>query len=374
MQRNPQALSYDARSLLSRPANMRNDVPTPGLLSVVVPAHNEAAGIEHATAVIAKALAPCGMAYEIIVVDDGSRDGTFDRVHALARDDPRIKGLRFTRNFGKEAALLAGLRAAGGDAVVTIDSDLQHPPELIPTLVGAWREGAMVVDAVKRSRDNDGALTRLRASVFNRVLSKLSGINLEHSSDFKLLDRRVVDAITHDLPERQRFYRGLADWVGFRHATVPFDVAPRAEGQGKWTLLKLADLATTAIVSFTSAPLRIVTLMGLLTLVFGFAVGTEAFVGWLRGRAISGFTTTITTLLIIGSFIMISLGIIGEYIAKIYDEIKARPTYLVERVAGLGEEVVVRIAGPHHGRHAPATEPATAETAVGDARRIDVEP
>jgi len=308
------------------------------LLSVVVPAHNEAAGIAHAVDVILNSLAVCGMDLEIIVVDDGSRDATFDRVKDLTRKDARVKGLRLTRNFGKEAALLAGLKAASGDAVVTIDSDLQHPPQLVPTMVEEWRKGAMVVDAVKRSRESDGIFTRMRAGVFNSMLSRLGGINLQDASDFKLLDRRVVDAIARELPERQRFYRGLVDWVGFRHASIPFDVEARAEGQGKWTLWKLMDLATTAIVSFTSAPLRIVTILGVVTLVFGFAVGTEALFGWARGRAISGFTTTIATLLIIGSFIMISLGIIGEYIAKIYDEIKARPTYLVESAVGFENE------------------------------------
>lgn len=318
------------------------DAHPPKLLSVVVPAHNEAPGIAHAIDVMLQALAPCGMNLELIVVDDGSRDETFDRVKDLSQTDARIKGLRFTRNFGKEAALLAGLRAAGGDAVVTIDSDLQHPPALIPQMIDAWRNGAMVVDAVKRSRDQDGAFARVRAGLFNSFLSWLGGINLENSSDFKLLDRIVVDAITRGLPEKQRFYRGLADWVGYPHASIPFDVAPRAEGQGKWTLWKLMDLATTAIVSFTSAPLRIVTILGFFTLVFGFAVAAEALVGWFQGRAVSGFTTTIITLLIVGSFIMISLGIIGEYIAKIYDEIKARPSYLVESMVGIEEDESVR--------------------------------
>lgn len=327
---------------------------SPQLLSVVVPAHNEAVGIRNAVGVIAAALAPCAMEFEIVVVDDGSRDDTFERVRELSRDDHRIRGVRFSRNFGKEAALLAGLRAARGDAVVTIDSDLQHPPQLIPTMVDAWRAGAMIVDAVKRSRDNDGAIARARAAAFNSLLSRLSGINLQDASDFKLLDRRVVDTITHQLPERQRFYRGLSHWVGFRHVSVPFDVAPRADGSGKWTLWRLADLATTAIVSFTSAPLRIVTIMGMFTLLFGFVVGTEAFVGWLRGRAVSGFTTTITTLLIIGSLIMISLGIIGEYIAKIYDEIKARPTYVVESATGVDDEELLRVREPVRGEPMPA--------------------
>jgi hypothetical protein len=191
---------------------------------------------------------------------------------------------------------------------------------------------------VKRSRATDGALTRLRAHVFNTALSRLGGINMENSSDFKLLDRVAVDAITRALPERQRFYRGLSDWVGYPHASVLFDVEERAQGQGKWSLWGLLGLATTAIVTFTSAPLRIVTGLGVVTLIFGCVIAVEALVGWFQGRSVSGFSTTIFTLLIIGSFIMISLGIIGEYIAKIYDEIKRRPSYLIERTVGISDK------------------------------------
>ena len=305
------------------------------LISVVIPAHNESAGIAHATEVIGGILDTCTARWEIVVVDDGSRDDTFGRLREIAARDPRIKALRFSRNFGKEAALLAGLRAATGDAVITIDADLQHPPALIPRMLEEWRKGFLVVDAVKRSRDTDGWLTRLRAQIFNTVLSRLGGIKLDNSSDFKLLDRVVVDTIARGLPERQRFYRGLSDWVGFRHTKIHFDVESRAAGEGKWTLWKLVELALTATIAFTSAPLRIVTFLGMFTLVFGFAVAAEALWGWTHGRAVSGFTTTIVTLLIIGSAIMISLGIIGEYIAKIYDEIKARPAYLIEATEGL---------------------------------------
>jgi hypothetical protein len=214
-------------------------------------------------------------------------------------------------------------------------------------MIEEWRQGAMVVDAVKRRRENDGILTRLRAGLFNSLLSRLGGINMENSSDFKLLDRLVVDAIARELPERQRFYRGLADWVGYRHASIPFDVEARAEGQGKWSVWKLMQLATTAIVSFTSAPLQIVTVLGILTLLLGVVVGADALIAWFQGRAVSGFATTIITLLVVGSFIMISLGIMGEYLAKIYDEIKARPTYLVESAVGFdGDNNLRHAAGP----------------------------
>jgi polyisoprenyl-phosphate glycosyltransferase len=307
-----------------------------GLVSVVIPAHNEASGIARAIEVIGGILDSCTKRWEIVIVDDGSRDDTFGRVRQIADRDPRVKALRFSRNFGKEAALLAGLRSARGDVVITIDADLQHPPAMIPVMLEQWRKGAMVVDAVKRNRDTDGPLARWRAQLFNALLSRLGGIPLDNASDYKLLDRVVVDTIARGLPERQRFYRGLSAWVGYRHVQVLFDVEARATGEGKWTLWKLVELALTATISFTSAPLRIVTFLGMATLAFGFAVALEALWGWFHGNAVSGFTTTIVTLLIIGSAIMISLGIIGEYIAKIYDEIKARPAYLVESSAGFG--------------------------------------
>ncbi len=314
------------------------DTRSENLLSIVIPAHNESAGIENALAVVNNVVASCRTQWEIIVVDDGSQDGTFDTLRQLAQTDTRLKGIRLSRNFGKESALLAGLKAAKGDAVITIDADLQHPPQLIPVMVDEWTKGAKVVDAVKRSRENDGLFIRTRARIFNRVLSKLGGINVQNSSDFKLLDRKVVSTIVNELPERQRFYRGLSDWVGYPHVSIPFDVEGRVDGDGKWTLWRLIELATTATVSFTSAPLRIVTVLGFVTLIFGFFVATDALVGWFQGRAVTGFATIIITLLILGSFIMISLGIVGEYIAKIYEEIKRRPPYLVEEKIRIDED------------------------------------
>ena len=211
------------------------DTDQPKLLSVVVPAHNEARGIAHAVDVIVRRPGflrdwhwRSSSSTTAAATTPSSASGT------CRTGTPAIKGLRFTRNFGKEAALLAGLRVASGDAVVTIDSDLQHPPALIPAMIDAVAQRrAWSSTPSSAAATRDGPLTRLRAELFNSLLSRLGGINLENASDFKLLDRIVVDAIAQGLPERQRFYRGLADWVGYRHASVPFDVEARAEGQGQ---------------------------------------------------------------------------------------------------------------------------------------------
>jgi glycosyltransferase involved in cell wall biosynthesis len=303
-------------------------------LSIVVPAHNEGEGLRTTLDTIAAAASKCTDSWEIIAVDDGSEDATWQKIGGAVRSSPRMRGIRFSRNFGKEAALLAGLRAARGQAVVTMDADLQHPPDLLPEIYGRWKEGAKVVHAVKRNRATESKMIIWRAKVFNALLTRLGGIDLGNASDFKLIDRVVVDVLTKSMSEKKRFYRGLTSWVGFPSVKVEFDVPHRASGHGNWTLRQLLDLSVTALVSFTSAPLRIVTFLGGVTLVFGFIVVTDALISWFRGIAVSGFVTLIGTLLVIGSMIMISLGVIGEYIAKIYDEIKARPAYLIESQSG----------------------------------------
>jgi len=324
-------------------------------LSIVVPAHNEGEGIAATLQEIERVVAGCDVAHEIIVVDDGSRDGTYERVRAIATAGLPVKAIRFSRNFGKESALLAGLKAAAGQVVVTMDADLQHPPSLVPIMLERWRAGAKVVHAVKRERTHDAAVTRWRAALFNGLLTRLGGIDVRNASDFKLLDRVAVDAIVVRLPERRRFYRGLADWVGFEQAAVPFDVGVRDAGEGKWSLRALFDLATTAVVSFTAAPLRIVTVLGLLTLGFALLVAADTVRSRLAGSAVSGFATLEITLLLLGSFIMISLGIVGEYIAKIYDEIKARPHFIVADTSGFEGSVPPAGVQPGHDAH-PAPE------------------
>ena len=301
------------------------------LVSLVVPAYNEAAGIQAAVRRFLQVLDGLPYRAEVLVIDDGSEDGTFVRAAALADEGMPVRVLHLSRNFGKEAAILAGLSHARGNAVVTIDADLQHPPELIPSMLVAWERGAKVVHAVKRDRGDEPWTSTVRARVVNTLIMRLGGVDVRNSSDFKLLDRVAVDVLTQSMPERRRFYRGLADWIGFENVTLEFDVAPRAAGQSAWRLRSLIALALTALMSFTSVPLRVVSVLGFLTFLLGIGVGADALLSWARGRSVSGFATLIISLLLIGSFIMISLGVIGEYIAKIYDEIKQRPTYIVER-------------------------------------------
>lgn len=313
------------------------NVLAPCEVSVVLPAYNEARGIGRAVQVLSSILGGAAASFEIIVVDDGSRDRTFEAASALCPQYPHLRVLSLSRNFGKEAALLAGLTAAAGRAVITMDADLQHPPALIPTFLEHWRNGAKVVHGVKEDRQTDSFSQRLRARVFNALLTRLGGFNCSNCSDYKLLDREVVDILTTRMPERNRLYRGLASWVGFRQETVGFVVAERLDGASRFSLKALMALATTALVSFSTIPLRIVTVLGALTLLLGVGVAAEAFWSWIHDQAVSGFMTLIMTLLIIGSSIMISLGIIGEYVGRIYEELKARPVFLVERRAGFEE-------------------------------------
>ena len=305
-----------------------------GLVSVVIPAHNESRGIAATLEEIRAVLATTESRWEIIVVDDGSSDDTFAQLQLLVAQAEDLKAARLTRNFGKEAAILAGLVLAKGDAVVTIDADLQHPPGVIPELIRRWRAGAKVVNAVKRTRGRDTVSTRVRAALFNSLMTRIAGIPMKDASDFKLLDRIVVDKLTRDFPERTRFYRGLTNWIGYPQDTVGFDVEPRRNGVSRWSRRGLIKFALTSIIAFTAAPLRVVTLLGLATFLFGLALATDAVISWSRGQSVSGFATTIIAISLIGSFIMFSLGVIGEYLARMFDELKGRPSFIVENLVG----------------------------------------
>jgi len=314
-------------------------IKTSPVISVIIPAHNESQGIERAVKQIVDILTACiNNAWEIIVVDDGSSDDTYQKVRALSQLDARIKGIALSRNFGKENALLAGLDYAIGSAIITLDADLQHPPSFIPNMIAKWHAGAKIVHAVKRSRKQDSAWKKFAASSINHLISGLGGINIKNSSDFKLLDREIVNIIIHQLPEKQRFFRGLTSWLGFTEDYIYFDVAEREGDKSKWSFWALLELAITALTSFTGFPLRIITFLGMLTLILGFGVASDALWSLLHHQAVSGYTTIIICLLILGSFTMISLGIIGEYIAKIYDEVKGRPHYLISGSVGIDDD------------------------------------
>ena len=295
------------------------------VISAVIPAYNESQGLKEAITKIAEILDACEKNWEIVIVDDGSSDQTYQQVVQLSKAEPRIKGIALSRNFGKEAAMLAGLEYAKGEAVIILDADLQHPPSFIPEMIDKWRSGAQIVHAVKRSRKDDSAGKKAAAFCINQLISSLGGININNSSDFKLLDREIVDILVHRLPERERFFRGLTSWLGFAEEYIYFDVATRQGDESKWSFWSLLELAITALTSFTSLPLRIVTFLGFATMILGFFVAGDTILSLIKGQSVSGFATIIISLLLIGSFIMISLGIIGEYIAKIYEEVKARP-------------------------------------------------
>jgi polyisoprenyl-phosphate glycosyltransferase len=311
-------------------------------ITVVIPVYNEENQICENIAVIRNCLTQTGLEYEILLVDDGSSDNTWFKLRMLSEEIPGIKALRLSRNFGKEAALCAGLEAAEGDACVIMDADLQHPPELIPEMVRLWKEeGYEVVEGVKAIRGNENPVNKIGAHLFYHILSKLSGFDINQASDFKLLDKRVVLAWRH-MKERDTFFRGMSAWAGFNRISVPFNVRSRTKGVSKWSLLKLFKLAVNAITSFSSLPLHLVTFMGLIFLTGSLVLGIQTVYMKLMGMAFSGFTTVILLLLIIGSTLMISLGVIGTYIARIYEEVKHRPRYIVAEEVESRKELLVK--------------------------------
>ncbi len=298
------------------------------LLSVIIPAYNEKALISIAAERVLHVLDAAAIPCELVFVDDGSKDGTWDEIIIVSSNDKRVRGLRFSRNFGKEAALMAGLRFALGDCCVTIDCDLQHPPEKIVEMYRLWEQGYEVIEGVKSDRGQENLAYRFAARVFYRIMSTSVGFDMRGRSDFKLLDRHVVNALL-SLPEHETFYRALTAWVGFRSTTVSFEVAPREAGKTKWSVTKLIRYAIRNVTGFSSSPMKIVTIIGIIMLIFSLVLGVQTIVNKLRGQAAEGFTTVIIVVLLTGSLIMINLGIIGYYLARIFDELKARPRYIV---------------------------------------------
>jgi dolichol-phosphate mannosyltransferase len=299
------------------------------LITLVVPVFNEAPIIAANLAQILAAAATDGFTFELLAVDDGSSDASAAEIARAAQGDPRIRLISFTRNFGKEAAIHAGVAEGRGAAMLVIDCDLQHPPELIPQMLAFWRQGIYVVEGVKADRGRETLYQGWLARGFYSTFERFTGLDLRGHSDFKLLDRQVVQAYLA-FPERQRFFRGIIGWANFPSAQIPFTVADRSGGVTQWSRLNLLRYAIGNLTSFSSAPLKLVTWVGAASLLFGAAIGVLSLVQKFRGQAVSGFTTVNLLIIIMGGAILLSLGIIGHYVARLYDEVKGRPAYLIK--------------------------------------------
>ena len=305
-----------------------------GLLSVVLPSYNEEASIPRAADTVSALLTEAGIPHEIIFVDDGSRDRTWETIQAQTQRYAQVRGVRFSRNFGKEAAIFAGLAQSKGDCTVVMDCDLQHPPEKVIEMYRLWQQGYQVVEGIKASRGKENPLHTFAARSFYSIISKATGIDMSRASDFKLLDRRAVDTLLA-MREKNAFFRALSSWIGFKTTQVEFEVQPRLEGESKWSIRSLVRYALTNIAAFSTAPLQLVTLLGVVVFCCSVVLGIWSLIQKVTGQALEGFTTVILLQLLIGSILMICLGIIGYYIAKIYEEIKDRPRYIVaERCEG----------------------------------------
>lgn len=315
--------------------NARNDR---AFISVVIPIFCEADHLPATITAVRRALEECNILYELVLVDDGSSDNTWNTITIEAKASPAISALRLSRNFGKEAALCAGLERARGDAVILMDADGQHPPSLLPEMVRTWRtSGVDIVEAVKTKRGRESLPDKLGALLFYFVLNRLSGFDFKGASDFKLMNRKAVNAWLA-MHERNVFFRGMARWMGFRSAQIPFEVVPRSGGHSNWSPLKRLKLALIGLTAFSSFPLQLVTFAGAIFFVFSVLLGIQTLYLKITGRAVSGFTTVILLELIIGSFLMISLGIIGEYLARIYEEVKGRPRYIITESINSGSK------------------------------------
>ena len=300
------------------------------LLSIVIPAFNEEENILNTAKVVQNIMEEAQIPYEIIFVSDGSTDSTFDKIAELAKADHRIRGLEFSRNFGKEPAMFAGLSAMKGGCAVVMDCDLQHPPQTIVKMYRKWLDGFEVVEGIKNTRGKESVFHRLFANTFYGIISALTGFEMGNSSDFKLLDKKVVQVLL-DMPERKTFFRAMSFWAGFKNCQVHYDVADRAFGTSKWSFFRLARYAISNIVSYSTRPLTIVSYMGVVSLLAGVVVGIQTLVRWASGKALEGFTTVILLLLLLGGGILLGLGIIGGYISAIYQEVKHRPRYVVRQ-------------------------------------------
>lgn len=306
-------------------------------LSVVLPAYNEEQMLAKTCRTLKKILDLAEINYELVIVDDGSTDQTWKIIEETAEKDRNVTGVHFSRNFGKEAAIVAGLTQASGNAVAVMDCDLQHPPEVLVKMYRLWEQGYEVVEGIKKSRGTETVFHRKSAGFFYRIMSRATGFNMENASDFKLLDRKAVESVL-SMPERSMFFRATSSWVGFKSTSVLFEVQEREAGESKWSTGSLIRYAFRNIVAFTTLPLQFVTIGAGGCFICSLLLLIYSLVRYFTGHAVEGYTTLLIVMLFIGSAVMMSLGIIGYYIARIYEEVKRRPRYIVSRIIHGGHE------------------------------------
>jgi dolichol-phosphate mannosyltransferase len=299
-------------------------------MCIIVPAYNESEALPLLIEKLHFVIGILNISYRIIVVNDGSSDRTEEVLDAISSKDTRVNAVNLSRNFGKEAAMAAGLAQADGNCIVFIDADMQHPPDLIPSLYHAWREGFDVVNAVKRQRSNESPVYRWMAEQFNKLMTRSVRQDMSGASDFMLIDRQVADALL-ECPERNRFFRGLVAWIGFRVKKIEFHVKERQHGATKWSVLALLKYSLSNIVAFSSFPLQIVAYIGFISVALGTVLLVHTFVRWVLGAAAIGFTTVIAVQILLGGMIILALGVISIYLSHMYEEQKQRPLFIIRR-------------------------------------------
>lgn len=325
------------------------------VLSVVLPAYNEELMIAKTCSVLKKVLNEADIDYELVLVDDGSSDNTWTEIQKAGKKDPKIVGVHFSRNFGKEAAVFAGLAHVEGDVAAVMDCDLQHPPSALVEMYRLWEDGCQVIEGIKTSRGKETLLHKKFAGFFYGIMSKATGVNMQNTSDFKMMDRQVVESIL-SMPERNMFFRATSSWVGYKTSFVQFEVQEREAGESKWSSWSLIKYAFTNIVAFTTVPLQFVTIGGIICFFLSIFLIIYSLIQYFTGHAVEGYTTIVMVLLLVGSAMMLSLGIIGYYIAKIYEEVKHRPRYIISKIIRGGQSVSHASGGDSAEKSFPVSE------------------
>lgn len=305
-------------------------MPEIELISIVVPGYNEETNIRALYKELIPILQPLGIAFEIFFVDDGSRDHTFEVIKSIASEDKRVKGLSLSRNFGHQVALTAGLQYVKGDVVIMMDADLQHPPAVIPSLIEEYQKGFDIVNTRRIDSKDVGLMKKTTSKGFYKLINVMSDVYIEpSSSDFRLMSRRAVDAFLQ-FEEKSRFTRGLVSWMGFRQTIIEYNAIERFSGKSKYTFRKMFRFAMDGITSFSSKPLRISFYSGLIVFFIGMIYAIYAVVEYFCGKTTQGWASMLITILMLGGFQLLSIGIVGEYIARIFNESKARPLYFIK--------------------------------------------